>query len=286
MRRLSRRQRTAALVLAVLAACFITLDVGGSSLGTAHSGVRGLLGGLYRGTDSVLGPVRRYVQDVPHAGSDGNRIRSLEQQNAALRKQLDDERVDRKTAAQLARLRLAATSTRHRVLPTRVIAMDPAAGFDWTVTVDIGRSDGARVGQTVTDGAGLVGRVLHVDDSTAVVLLAVDPGSGVGARDLRSGQLGVATGAGADGFTFRPLDPKARLRVGDRISTGPAGASSFVAGLAVGTIRAVRASTDGTTIASVQPEVAPAAVDLVGLIVANGQDARRTALDPAHLAGR
>ena len=53
-----------------------------------------------------------------------------------------------------------------------------------------------QVGQTVTDGAGLVGRVLHADASTSVVLLAADPGSGVGVRDVRTGEIGVAHRAG------------------------------------------------------------------------------------------
>jgi rod shape-determining protein MreC len=281
MRRLTRRQRAAALVLAVLAAGFVALDVGGSSLDSAHAGARGVLGSLYRGTDGVLGPLRRFAQAVPHAGADDARIRSLQHDNAELRRQLADARTDRHTAAELSRLRLAAHTVGHRVLPGRVVALSPAQGFDWTVTIDTGTAAGVAVGQTVTDGFGLVGRVLHADRGTAVVLLAVDPGSGVGARDLRTGDLGVATGSGPDGFSFRPLDPKARLRVGDRISTGPAGSSSFVPGLAVGTVRAVHASTDGSTLATLAPTVAVTTLDLVGIIVDRGRTtSSRAALRP------
>lgn len=267
MRRLSRRQRAAALVLAVLAAGFVALDVGGSSLDPAHAGVRGVLGSLYRGTDAVLGPVRRFAQAVPHAGSADARIRALRTEDSALRRQLADARTDRRTAAELARLRLAAHTAGDRVLPGRVLALSPAQGFDWTVTIDTGTAAGVAVGQTVTDGYGLVGRVLHADQSTAVVLLAADPGSGVGARDVRTGELGVATGRGPDGFSFRPLDPQARLRVGDQVSTGPAGSSSFVPGLSVGTIGSVHASTDGSTVATLIPTVRATALDLVGVIV-------------------
>lgn len=286
MRRLTRRQRVAALVLAALALCFVTLDLGGSSMQSAHGGVRGALGSLYRGTDSVLGPVRRFVQGVPHAGSDGDRVRALEHENAVLRKQVADAEVDRATAARLAKLRLAASDGHYRVVPARVVALSPAEGFDWTVTLDCGTANGVRVGQTVTDGDGLVGRVLHANRSTSTVLLAVDPGSGVGARDLRSGQLGIATGAGHDGYSFRPLDPQARLRVGDRLSTGPAGSSSFVAGLAVGVVRAVRVSADGTTLATVAPEVSADSLDLVGVIVSGGRSGTsRGAVPPSDLAG-
>jgi rod shape-determining protein MreC len=267
VRRLSRRQRIAALVLTALAACFLALDLAGSGLQSAHSGVRGTLGSLYRGTDSVLGPVRRFLQGIPSAGSDESRLHALEQQNTALRKQLADARLDKHTAAQLARLHLAARSGGFRTVPARVIATTAAGGFDYTVTIDAGTGDGVHTGQTVTDGVGLVGRVLHADSSTAVVLLAIDPGAGVGARDLRTGQLGVVSGDGRDGYKFRPLDPTAQVQVGDRLATGPARASSFTPGLAIGRVRAVRISADGTTNATVTPTVSASALDVVGVIV-------------------
>lgn len=283
---LTRRQRLAAIILAAVAACFLALDLSGSGLATAHSGVRGMLGSLYRGTDAVLGPVRRFVQGVPHAASDEARVQALEHENAVLRGQVAAAEADRGTAAQLHKLQLAATDGGYRVLPARVLAVSPSGGFDWTVTVDTGTGSGVRVGQSVTDGDGLVGRVLHADRSTAVVLLAVDPSSGVGARDERGGQLGVASGAGHDGFTFRPLDPGASLRVGDRLSTGPAGASSFVPGLAIGIVAAVRVSADGTTVATVRPAAAPDSLDLVGVILVRGQpDQARDPLAPATARG-
>ena len=281
--RLSRRQRVAAIVLACVAVALLGLDLTGSSLRTAHDGARGLLGSLYRGTDSVLGPVRRFVQGVPHAAGDQSRISALEHDNAVLRKKIADTALDRKTAAELARLRLSETAGHFRVVPGRVVAISPSEGFDWTVTLDVGSAGGVRVGQSVTDGDGLVGRVLHADPSTSVVLLAVDPGAGVGARDLRSGQVGVATGMGTNGFRFRPLDPTASVRKGDLLETGPSGSSSYVSGLAVGRVSAVRVAAGGGVIAYATPTTSPTALDLVGVIVSG--TAQRTAAHPNRLAG-
>lgn len=263
---LTRRQRISAVVLTALAVCFIVLDAAGGGLRSAHSGARGVLGSFYRGTDSVLGPVRRFLQGIPSAGSDDSRLHSLEAQNAQLRRRLAAAEVDRRTAAELARLHLSAARSGVRVIPARVVATSASGGFDYTVTVAAGTTAGVRTGQTVTDGYGLVGRVLHVDSATSVVLLAMDPGSGVGARDLRSGQLGVVTGAGHDGFSFRPLDPTARVRVGDRLATGPARASSYAPGVAIGRVRSVRTSSDGTTVAAVTPAVSGTGLDVVGVI--------------------
>ncbi|HEU5006946.1 MAG TPA: rod shape-determining protein MreC [Jatrophihabitantaceae bacterium] len=267
MRRLTSRQRTAAIVLAVLALCFITLDVGGGSLRASHSGVRGTLGALYRGTDAMLGPVRRFVEGVPTAGTNKGTISRLEHENAQLRGRLAADRAARTDQHQLSALQAAAGSGGYRVLPARVTALGSADGFDWTATLNVGTQNGVRKGQSVTDGYGLVGRVLHADRSSSVVLLSADPGSGVGARDARNGEVGLATGRGAAGFTFVPLNPKAALRAGDKLVTGPSSATSFVPGLSIGTVTGVHASTDGTTTATVRPTTSPSSLDLVGVIV-------------------
>lgn len=277
----------AALVLTALAVGLLTLDLGGGGLRAAHSGVRGALGSLYRGTDAVLGPTRHFIQGIPSAGTGHSRLSALRRENAVLRGRLATADADRAGHAQLERLQLAATSGGYRVVPARVIALGPGGGFDWTVTLDVGTGSGARVDQTVTDGAGLVGRVLHADASSCVVLLGADPGAGVGVRDLRSGQVGVATGRGPAGFTFVPLDPKAEIRVSDKLATGPAGSSSFVAGLSVGTVTSVRTSADGSISATVRAAVSATSLDLVGVILVGGQPLPpRPALVPSSQAQR
>ncbi len=287
----------AGTVLCVLALCFITIDIGGSGLRSAHRGVRGTLGALYRGTDTVLGPVRRFVEGVPTAGSNRSRIDQLQHEVAQLRGQVAAAEADHTRQGELAALQLAADSAGRRIVAGRVSALGSAEGFDWTATLDVGSDSGIAAGQTVTDGYGLVGRVLHADRSSCVVLLAADPGSGVGARDLRTGEVGLATGQGTTGFGFVPLDPTANVRVGDKLVTGPSQASSFVPGLAIGTIAAVRSSTDGSTTATVHPATSPSALDLVGVMLdgssstsstsgAAGRSAQgRAPLQPSGAAG-
>jgi rod shape-determining protein MreC len=268
VRRLSFRQRLGALVLSAVAAGFLTLDLTGGSLHDAHSGARGLLGSLYRGTDSVFGPARRFVQGVPDAGQDSSRIAALQRENATLRAQLSANAQDATTSAELAKLQLAAGTLGSRVVAARVIAFGAGEGFDWTATINVGTSSGVNINQTVTSADGLIGRVLQAEASTSVVLLAADPKSGVGVRDLRNGELGVATGAGTAGFTVSPLDPVADLRVGDMLETGPAGSSTYAAGLQVGTITAVRTQ-DGAVTATVRPAMKPTEIDVVGVILSN-----------------
>ena len=139
-----------------------------------------------------------------------------------------------------------------------------------------------RTGQTVTDGVGLVGRVLHADSDSSVVLLAADPGSGVGARDVRSGEIGVVTGHGNDGLTYTPIDPHADIEVGDRLLTGPDRASSYVAGLELGTVTSVRTTAAGTRTATVKPATDPSTLDVVGVVL----DRVATSVTAAGRTGR
>ncbi|TAM85433.1 MAG: rod shape-determining protein MreC [Jatrophihabitans sp.] len=273
------------MVLAVVALLLATFDLGGSGLRSAHGGVRGMLGALYRGTDAVVGPVRSFVAGIPTAGTNSATIARLRSQVEHLQHDLAGRQADATAQARLRTLQLAADSGGYRIVPARVIAFGPGQGFEWTVTLDAGTQSGIRDGQTVTDGAALVGRVLHVDGATCTVLLAADPGSGVGARDVRTGDIGTVTGAGTDGFTYVPLDPKAAVRAGDAVTTGPAGATTFVPGLTIGTVSAVRTGADGIISATVTPAAAPTRLDLVGVILAGGYDQPRAALSPTPLAG-
>ncbi len=270
MRHLTRRQRIAAAVLCAVALMFITLDLGGGSLRSAHSGVRGALGSLYRATDSVLGPLRDFVRGVPSAASNRQTIDDLHKQLAQVRGQVADLQAQQRDAATLKRLQLTADSTQMSVVPGRVTAIGSADGFDWTVTLDVGTGSGIKAGQTVTDGYGVVGRVLHADAASSVVLLAADPGSGIGARDTRTNQIGVVSGDGTDGFTFTPLDPNAVIKPGDSLVTGPSGSSSYVIGIPIGDVVSVRASADGSVRAGVAPAASPTGLDLVGVLVPSG----------------
>ncbi len=275
MRKLTHRQRIGAVLLVAVALLFISLDFAGGSLSGSRAGASGVLGSLYRGTDGVLGPVRRFVQGIPDVGRNRARIAQLEQQNIALRKQVADEAADATTAAQLRTLQLAATSQGWTVMPARVTATGTSAGFEWTVTVDVGAREKVAVGQTVTDGAALVGRVLQVGPTSSVLLLAVDPQFGVGARDARSGDLFLADGASTGGLSLSPLADAADIRAGDQVVTGPAGASTFVPGLTIGTVTSVHRAADGSVRAAVRPAADQTGLNLVGIVQTSARPAAR-----------
>ncbi len=280
MRRLTRRQQLSAVILAVVALLFISLDFAGGSLGGARSGTTGALGSLYRGTDAVLGPVRRFVQGVPDVGGNRRQIAELERRNAELQRRLAASAADAATAKQLEALQLQADTASWKVMPARVIATGPGAGFQWSVTLDVGSREHVLAGQTVTDGLGLVGRVVAVHASTSVVLLAADPTSGVGVRDVRSGALLLATGAGGAPMTASALQDRVDVRVGDQLVTGPAGKTTYASGVAVGVVSSVRTAADGTVSVRLRATTAQTGLDLVGIVLQRPRGTARTPLQP------
>jgi rod shape-determining protein MreC len=280
MRRLTRRQRLAAGVLAVVALLFISLDFAGGSLAGARGGATGALGALYRGTDAVIGPARRFAQGVPDVASNRSRLNRLQRDNDELRRELAAQSADAATAKRLKTLQLQADSAHWQIMPTRVIATGPGAGFQWTVTVDTGSREKVVLGQTVTDGFGLVGRVIRVYPTTSVVLLATDPTAGVGVRDTRSGELLLASGAGSGGITASPLDDKVDVKVGDHLVTGPVGHTTFVPGIEVGIVTSVGGSASGAVTVGMRPTAPQTGLDLLGIVLETPRDTARPPITP------
>lgn len=280
MRTLTSRQRRAAVALAVVAILFAAFDVVGAPFASARGGVQGFFGGLYRGTDSVLGPARTWVAELPHLNTDRATIADQRAQIATLQRAGTARGQNTTTAAEVTRLQLQANRGGYRVLPTHVIAVGPAGSFDWTVVLDAGSRDGVRVDQSVISGPNLVGRIVRVSASSATVLLAADPDSGVGVRDERSKQVGIAAGRGLAGYAFTGLNPVLSPKVGDLLVTGPAGQTTYVAGLTVGTVTSIHYRLDATVEATVHAAVAPTTLDLVGVVLVGGARSPRPALSP------
>ena len=227
----------------------------------------------------MLGPVRRYLQALPGAAHDSARVSQLETENAQAveassrptRRQRGDERRNSR------KLRLAAGTAGMTIVPgpgdrVRARARDSTGPRRSTSA----RRSGVAVDQTVTSAAGLVGRVLRADASTSVVLLAADPGSGVGVRDVRSGELALATGAGTDGFTLTPLDPSADLKRRRPARDRP-GRLVHLRGRPVRRHGhgACTSAPTGTVTATARSAITPTAIDLVGVVVRDAGDDTR-----------
>jgi rod shape-determining protein MreC len=279
----TRHQRRTIIFLLVLSITFVTLDYRSGSMAGIRSAAQTVFGPVQRGLTAVFAPVGRFFSGVPDVGRSHRRIQELEQQNADLQRRLRESELASSRSEELQRLKLLAGTAQFRVVPATVISVGPSLGFEWTLSIDVGSQDGVKPDMTVVNGDGLVGRVTHVTASTAVVLLASDPGSTVGVRLAGSNRLGLASGGGLGPLGFVPLDPQTRVKVGDRLVTGPYQESTYVAGIPVGEVIAIAGDPDAPALeAQVRPYVTVSALDLVGVVLVGPRTDPRDSLLPAR----
>lgn len=269
----------------MLSVAFVTLDYRGGSFSAIRTGASAVFGPVQRGFGTVFGPVSRFFAGLPEVGSSSATIDQLRQDNSELSRQLRDNQLNADRGEELDRLKLLAGRGQYRTVPASVISLSPSLGFEWTVTLDVGTQDGVKEDMTVVNGDGLVGRVKEAGPSTCVVILAIDPGSSVGVRTEGSGELGLVNGNGMTDLAYDPLDPQADIHRGDRLVTGPYGATTYAPGVPVGEVVSVSADRHGDSVAKVRPYAKPSALDLVGVIVEGPSDDPRDSVLPPKPEG-
>lgn len=218
------------LLLVVVSLILLTVTFGKSAGGPLQSVQRGVvqvLSPVQEGASRALKPVRDlfgWVGDTFRARGERDRLRK---QYDALLKQVVDGRVATQENVQLTRL-LAFDRTygidAYAQRTARIIGRSPNDLFRDTLEIDVGASDGVRVGQAVVAGDGLVGHVSDVGSSWAVVTLITDQSSAVGAKVLdgaASGDFGLlvpSVGDPAD-LLVQLLPRDAPARVGQPVVT-------------------------------------------------------------------
>ena len=229
-----------------------------------------MIGPLERAAATVVVPVRTYVQSVASVGDKDRVISELTVENDALRAQLDTVANDRARVADLDALLGLVDANDYVTVPAQVIAVGPAQGFAWTVTIDAGSGDGIEVDMSVISGKGLVGRVVSVSPTTATVLLIVDATSTVGGRLAGTSQIGIVSGTGRqDVLQMQLLDPLAVVDLGETIVTfGSEGDRPYAPGIPIGTVKEMR-GTEGqlTRSAIVEPFADISMLDIVGVVL-------------------
>lgn len=236
-----RRARILLAVLVLLALVLVTVDF--RSDGASGEGPLGRLRGV---ASTVLGPVQSglstIVRPIGSSLSGIGEVFDARSENVRLRAQLERLEERRLSYDDVLReneeLRQLLEIQERSDLPTRaaqVIASGPS-NFEWTITLDVGESDGIARDMPVINGDGLVGRVIQTTSDTSRVLLAVDPTFQAAAAHAQTGETGQVQGNGGDPIVYRPLDPEAELAAGDEVVTSRYSNGVFPAGIPIGTV--------------------------------------------------
>ncbi len=191
-------------------------------------------------------PVTRFFligsQNLTHAYTTLVEDRDLSRRYYELRRQNDVLRQNNELLQrEVARLRqvtqITATQAPTVVGIGQVTAVDPSPLLS-RLTLNKGTAQGLRLRMPVTVPAGLVGQVVEVTSSSAVVLALVDPESRVGVTLARNkGGRGLAFGAPPDRMKAQ-FSLGVDVKVGDELVTSSLG-GVFPVGIKVGTVEKV-----------------------------------------------
>ncbi|MFY9889182.1 MAG: rod shape-determining protein MreC [Streptosporangiaceae bacterium] len=264
----TRRTRVVLVVLLVAALALIAFNYSDGS-NSALRDVRNAGGSVFGGAEHAASSVASFFSG---AGSSVSQVKSLQEQVIRLRAELSGEQVSKADEAQLRKMLQLAGAAQYRIVAASIIAI--GTGFQQTVTIDAGTSDGVRADETVLNGEGLVGEVTSVTATTATVMLATSSAAVVGAAVAPSGQLGWVTGPGktASGsglMRVRMLSSAAALKPGDQLVTSASvNDKPYVPGVPIGVItRLVNQNGSLTEVAEVRPYVDFTALGIVGVVV-------------------
>ncbi len=263
----TRRTRVVLVVLLVAALSLIAFDYADGSSSVLRT-MRSAGGSVFGRAEHAVSSVARFFGG---SGSSSSQVQQLQQEVVQLRAQLSGAELSKAEYGQLHKLLLVAGAGRYRIVPASVIAV--GQGYQQTVTLGVGSTDGVRANETVLNGQGLVGQVTSVTATTATVLLATDSSAVVGVALAPSGELGWVTGpgstAGAALLHLQMLSSAARLKPGDELVTSASVRDRpYVPGVPVGTItKLLNQAGSLTAVAVVRPFADFSALGVVGVVI-------------------
>jgi rod shape-determining protein MreC len=191
------RRRRATLVLLVVA-CLVLISTHfseseGGPLHTAQNGVGSLLSPLQEGASRALKPARDLVNwfdETFQAQGENEQLRAEVQDLRAKLIRTEGKLDEGRERGEIASIAEAEPLAGYELVDARVTGRS-ASTWDQVLTIDKGRSAGIAVDDAVITGAGLVGRVSSVNSGGARVALLTKGGTGVTAKVLEGGPLGV-----------------------------------------------------------------------------------------------
>jgi len=233
------------------------------------AGMRGEAKALLEPLEAVMTAISDHAATMTAGFGDVASLRSanqrLEDQNAALRREVAELQADGLDNAALRQALEFQRSYGHATVPAEVVGRGPD-GFDMSLEIDRGLADGVRPGMVVVTGAGLVGRIGEAGQHAAVVQTLADPDSRVNAFLSKSGLEGTVLG-GPNAFTM-DIDPRfgAAPASGEFAITSGVG-GGYPRGLVIGQLTSVdhhdAATLDHASVAWVND---PAAISVVLVI--------------------
>jgi rod shape-determining protein MreC len=203
-------------------------------------------------------------------------LRGVEAENADLRRQLDEVRVqyqERRALAdhalQLEELLALRDRTNLQTMAAEVIAASASPDFR-TLTIDKGTRQGLKSDMAVIAAAGVVGRIVVPSAGAAKVQLLIDRNAAAGALVERSRAQGVAIGAGdADRVRLEYVSEASDVVVGDLVVTSGID-GIYPKGFTLGHVDSVEKNGPAYKRITIKPAVNFSSLETVLVVLAQG----------------
>jgi rod shape-determining protein MreC len=279
----NRARSTRLLVVSLVSASLIIITVDyrqgdTGPLAAAGDAALELISPLQEAVSRVTDPVGSFFSTLVHLPAIRADNEELRNRVAELEQELITVRAGETQATEAIALLELQDSLGERVETTgaKVIA-NGASNFEWTITIDKGSADGVEVDLPVVASAGLVGHVVDVTGSTAVVQLIIDPDSAVAGRLVESDERGLLEGQGEDELrmglvaTDAVVEPaEAVVTAGYRLLEGSA-ESLYPANVLIGTVSRVLSEDNALEkFVTVRPAVDFTSLNLVLVVLSSG----------------
>jgi len=253
----------------------ITLDFrqgDGGPLDRARDVSSAVVDPIQRGFTAVFRPVGNFFSSVGELGSLRSRNAELEAELEAIRTQVDQaESIAQENEELRAEAELEESWVSMDRLTAEVINK-ASSNFSWIIRIDKGRSDGIRPDMAVVDSDGLVGKILSAEESSASVLLLIDPNGAAAAKVAGGKFTGSVNGRGSgEPLSFEFVDPNADIEVGDEVLTSYYNGGIFPPNVPIGRVIDVSAPSAALRPdVSVDPYVDFQALDFVQVLLESG----------------
>ncbi|MEX0990194.1 MAG: rod shape-determining protein MreC [Actinomycetota bacterium] len=182
----SKPRSTRLLVVVLISACLAVITV------DYRQGEDGPLSGLGRLAIDVMAPLQEGVRDATRPVGDFvagiASAGSIKAERDALEAELEQAHADLASAAsqqlvleEIQGQQELVDRLKPEALPAQVLSYAPN-NFEWTMTIDVGTSDGVREGMPAIASAGLVGTISRAGSDSSIVRLIIDQDSFVTSR--------------------------------------------------------------------------------------------------------
>lgn len=244
-RRTNQRLTLAILVLASITA--LILDYRGTvAHGITHvrNGLHDALSPIQRGVAYVLNPVGDVFSGALHYGSLETQNQQLRTELGNLTRELAADRYAQSQSEKVLALANLPYVNGIPMIPGEVIG-GATSNFQETLEIDRGTGQGVGPGMPVVGESGLVGVVQTASATSATVNLVTDASSSIALRIGQTGLYKAQGGGRGHALNLTYVGGSTAARRGELVYTSGLGGGAIPAGIPVGVIASVRASSTG-----------------------------------------